>query len=74
MASYYTKDILKARVQKLGEAICHDLKLISSNGQYAIQYEYGDGYPFSWASWYRPIRELITYIDGAIDGIKFVRQ
>lgn len=74
MASYYTKEVLKERVRQLGEAICHDLKLVGNNKHYAIQYEHGDGYPFAWASWYRSVKELITYIDGAIDGIKYVRQ
>ena len=74
MASYYTKAVLEERVRQLGEAIGHDLKLISNNRHYAIQYRYGSGYPFSWASWYRSIKEMITYIDGALDGIKYVRQ
>lgn len=74
MAKYYTKEILKTKVKMLGDAIGSPFKVISCNGEYAIQYASGHGSePFGWAGWYHPLKQLIIYLDGALAGIKAVK-
>ena len=74
MARYYTKEILKTRVKILEELMGEPLKLISCNGEYAINRENHKDEPFSWAGWYRPVKELIIYVDGIIAGIKYIKH
>lgn len=72
MANCYTKQTLQTKVKQLEEATGSSLKLISSNGLYAIQYESGLAFPG--AGWYQTIKWLIIYVDGLLAGVKFCQQ
>ena len=66
MANYFTKEILKIRVEQLSEAMERKLTIVCNNGCYAV-----NGTPFSYIGWYHTVKDLILYIDGILDGIKF---
>lgn len=73
MAKYYTKEILKIRVEKLGEAIGSPMEVIECSGKYAIQRKYGgETWPFNWAAYYHPLKELMIHVDGALAGIQSI--
>lgn len=68
MANYYTKETLEVKVQQLEEATGSKMQLISYNKVYAIQSMGGPDLGF--VGWYRPIKELIIYVDGFLAGMK----
>lgn len=68
--AYYTKETLKTKVEQLNKATGLNLTLISCNGEYALQDADNNPNPFSWAEWYRPVKSLIIYLEGALDGLK----
>lgn len=75
MAKYYSKTTLKQKVAALGEAIGTDLKLLTCDGKkFAVVEESNLNEPFAWAGWYRPIKDLIIYIDGLLNGIDFMKE
>lgn len=66
MGNYYTKETLKLRVKQLSEAMGTKLTIVGNNGCFAV-----DGTPFAYIGWYHTAKDLILYIDGILDGIKF---
>ena len=69
MANYYTKQTLETKVKQLEEATGFKMELVSCNKEYAIQSKGGPYIGF--VGWYRPIKELIIYVDGFLAGLKY---
>lgn len=69
MANYYTKQTLETKVKQLEEATGFKMKLVSCNKEYSIHSK--DGPDIGFVGWYRPIKELIIYVDGFLAGLKY---
>ena len=69
MANYYTKQTLEAKVKQLEESTGFKMELVSCNKEYAIQSK--GGLDIGFVGWYRPVKELIIYVDGFLAGMKY---
>lgn len=72
MANYYTKQTLEAKVEQLEKVTGFKMEIISSNKEYAIQSKGGPYIGF--VGWYRPIKELIIYVDGFLAGLEYNKK